>query len=161
MVFIREVLGVPEVTGKAGQGPLPCEVPSVFSTGLLYECGEIPGFRGAHSFLTCQRKPSEKGRAGPLSPRLIVLFLLKQMSQQGGHLLGGDCKEKGESKAFFPEDCPSSVMKRRNASELFPGPDDRTMTEPSPVLIVLKATSKFLSTEVTVSALVTSAIAVL
>lgn len=59
-------------------------------------------------------------------PFPVVLFLLKQMSQQRGHCLGGDCSEKGESKALFAEDRSSQHRERQECTELIPGPTTGT-----------------------------------
>lgn len=94
--------------GRAGES-LPCEVPSVFPTGLLFELSDSPlpsPLISGVQIASSRVKESPQKRAGQVLCHLIVLFLLKQMSQLQGYLLGGDCKEKGESKAFFPEDCP-------------------------------------------------------
>lgn len=82
--LVREALGVLETT-RQGRGVLTLRGPSVFPAGLLSERGESPlpsplisGVQMASSRV----KESPQKRAGQVLCHLMVLFLLKQMSQQ-------------------------------------------------------------------------------
>lgn len=59
-----------------------------------------------------QAEESPQRKAGRGLCGLLVLFLLKQTSQQWGHLLGGDCKRGVSHKPSSGRATPSRAMKR-------------------------------------------------
>lgn len=106
-IVVRGVLGFQKPQARQARESPSCLLHRLALLPLGGEMGQSPLASPLISSLrkafSCQGKPSEEGRE--VLCGLMVLLLLKQVSQQWGHLPGGDYKKR-VMQAFLPRGLP-------------------------------------------------------